>query len=293
MATIKSFSVGDGDMFYIDHGSDNFSMIDCRLTGRRDDEILDELQKLSNRKGITRFISTHPDEDHLLGLKAIDDRLGLNNFYCVENQAAKLDPSDDFLHYKTLRDGKKAYYLSKGCTRKWMNQRDDDRGSAGINVRWPVTSNVDYKKALETAKKGGSPNNLSVILTYSQLDGVTAAWMGDLETDFMQKVQEDVGWVKVNILFAPHHGRKSGRVPTNALKKMAPEIIVVGEAPSEHLHYYADYNTITQNSAGDLLFECDNKFVDVYCSETRYSVTFLKKFSRSKANWNYLGTLEL
>ena len=27
MSIIKSFSVGDGDMFYIDHNSDNFSII--------------------------------------------------------------------------------------------------------------------------------------------------------------------------------------------------------------------------------------------------------------------------
>ena len=29
MSVVKSFSVGDGDMFYIDHNSDNFTTIDC------------------------------------------------------------------------------------------------------------------------------------------------------------------------------------------------------------------------------------------------------------------------
>lgn len=29
MSIVKSFSVGDGDMFYIDHNSDNFTTIDC------------------------------------------------------------------------------------------------------------------------------------------------------------------------------------------------------------------------------------------------------------------------
>ena len=37
MTVIKSFSVGLGDMFYILHGSDNFTIIDCNLTGERDD----------------------------------------------------------------------------------------------------------------------------------------------------------------------------------------------------------------------------------------------------------------
>jgi hypothetical protein len=29
MSIVKSFSVGDGDMFYIKHNSDNFTTIDC------------------------------------------------------------------------------------------------------------------------------------------------------------------------------------------------------------------------------------------------------------------------
>jgi len=32
MSKVKSFSVGDGDMFYIKHGSDNFTTIDCCLS---------------------------------------------------------------------------------------------------------------------------------------------------------------------------------------------------------------------------------------------------------------------
>lgn len=31
MSIIKSFSVGNGDMFYIDHNSENFTIIDCNL----------------------------------------------------------------------------------------------------------------------------------------------------------------------------------------------------------------------------------------------------------------------
>ena len=32
MSVIKSFAVGNGDMFYIIHGSDNFTVIDCDLS---------------------------------------------------------------------------------------------------------------------------------------------------------------------------------------------------------------------------------------------------------------------
>lgn len=39
MSEIKSLSVGNGDMFYVNHNSDNFSMIDCNITDERKSEI--------------------------------------------------------------------------------------------------------------------------------------------------------------------------------------------------------------------------------------------------------------
>ena len=67
MSIIKSFAVGNGDMFYINHNSDNFTMIDCCLTDENADDILDEIKALRGKKQIARFISTHPDDDHLRG----------------------------------------------------------------------------------------------------------------------------------------------------------------------------------------------------------------------------------
>lgn len=60
MSKIKSYSIGDGDMFYIEHDTDNFTVIDCCLDNYTKHSILDELYFLSTNKGITRFISTHP-----------------------------------------------------------------------------------------------------------------------------------------------------------------------------------------------------------------------------------------
>jgi hypothetical protein len=60
MSIIKSYSVGNGDMFYIEHNSDNFTIIDCCLSDGNKDAILAEIADLKGQKGITRFISTHP-----------------------------------------------------------------------------------------------------------------------------------------------------------------------------------------------------------------------------------------
>lgn len=254
MSIVKSLSVGNGDMFYIQHNSDNFTVIDCFLSDENKKTIMDEIISKSTDKNITRFISTHPDEDHIKGLEYFNQRKSIVNFYCVENEATKEDESDDFKKYCELRDSDKAFYIKKGCSRKWMNKSDEERGSSGINIHWPIRTNPYFIEALEIAKDGGSPNNISPIISYSLNNGVKMLWMGDLETEFMENIQDDLNLSKVNILFAPHHGRDSGKVPCDLLEVLDPDIIIIGECPSKHLNYYCGYNTITQNLAGNITF---------------------------------------
>lgn len=298
MSIVKSFAVGDGDMFYIDHNSDNFTIIDVRLcddtTKRR--IVDDEIKPKWDGKGIGRFISTHPDQDHLHGLIYLDDELKIRNFYCIKNKAIKKDETDDFKRYCELRDDtEKAFYIYKGCSRKWMNQSSDERGTSGINILWPDTSNEHFQSALRYAEEGGkSPNNTSAIIKYSIEESATFIWMGDLETEFMEKILDEVDLPKTTILFAPHHGRRSGSVPKEWLERMNPEIVVLGEAPAEYLAYetYEDYNTITQLSAGDITFDCESRKVHIYASKENYSVDFLDDEGKSDYDY-YIGTLNL
>ena len=278
MSIVKSLAVGNGDMFYIRHNSDNFSVIDCSLPGDRKDEILREIAEQRDGKGICRFISTHPDQDHISGLVSYDDRFGIVNFYVVKNKATKSEETADFKRYQSLRDhSTKAFYLQRGCKRLWMNQSDETRDQAGINIRWPNLTNRHFKDALQQVEEGGSPNNISPIIRYSVSTGASALWMGDLETDFMEKIKDVITPETSDILFAPHHGRKSGRVPKEWLNEIDPTLIVVGEAPSSDLNYYNGWNTITQNSAGDIVFECLSGKTHVFVSKSTYSVNFLSK----------------
>ncbi|WP_234035021.1 hypothetical protein [Aurantiacibacter sediminis] len=54
MPIIKSYAVGDGDMFYIKHGSDNFSIIDCDLCDDNQEEIIAEFKAEAKGKGVPR-----------------------------------------------------------------------------------------------------------------------------------------------------------------------------------------------------------------------------------------------
>lgn len=294
MSKIKSLSVGNGDMFYIRHNSDNFTMIDCSLSPNNRERIVKDLRRARSGKHIVRFISTHPDQDHIGGLAYLDDQMNIPTFYCVKNSATKKDETADFKRYRQLRDRpRKTIHMFKGYEGKWLNKSTKLRGQSGIEILWPDASNQRFKDALTRAAQGESPNNISPIIKYSLKQGVTAIWMGDLETDFMEAIQNNIILPSTDLLFAPHHGRKSGRVPKLWLEQMNPKIVIVGEAPSSDLDYYRGYNTITQNTAGDIVFECSPGVVHVYVSSRTYSVRFLENHGLPQRDGHYLGSLKV
>jgi beta-lactamase superfamily II metal-dependent hydrolase len=290
MAIVKSFAVGSGDMFYIKHGSDNFTIIDCDLSEDNSERIIAELKAGSLAKGVTRFICTHPDEDHFGGIERLDDEMPISNFYVVKNQAIKDADTVSFERYRTLRDGEKAYYIYKGCSRRWMNQSSDDRGSSGIHILWPDLKNEHFIEALAACDAGESFNNTSAVVRYSLQGGASFMWLGDLETDFMENIAGDVDLPKTTIVFAAHHGRKSGKIPDSWLEKLDPQIIVIGEAPSRHLHYYTGYKKLTQNLAGDITFDLVEDKVHIYASNENYSRKDLDNENQVKFE-GYVGSI--
>lgn len=292
MSIVKSFSIGNGDMFYIDHNSDNFTIIDCCLPDDRIVAIVRELRARSAPKRISRFISTHPDEDHFRGLTYLHSQLPISNFYCVQNATTKDDETEDFQQYCFLRDSDKAFFISAGCKRKWMNQEDEVRKASGITIHWPKIDSQEFVWALEDCANGESPNNISPIIEYNSSAG-NFVWMGDLETDFLENVENELALPEVSVLFAPHHGRDSGKVPQSLLAQMNPRIVVVGEAPSQHLNYYSGYNTITQNSAGDIIFDSDGEYLHVYVGSETYSVDFLVNRRMPSTHGYYIGSLQV
>ncbi|HBS7955122.1 TPA: MBL fold metallo-hydrolase [Citrobacter koseri] len=291
MAIVKSFSVGNGDMCYIKHHSDNFTIIDCDISEENQERIIQEIKRESERKGITRFICTHPDDDHFGGIEKLDDAIGINNFYVVENKAIKSFETTSFKRYCKLRDDtEKAFYIYKGCTRKWMNLSDESRSSSGISVLWPNTSNPHFQKALKECNEGVSYNNTSAVIRYRINNGASFLWIGDLETDFMESIVDDIELEKTTIVFASHHGRKSGKIPNSWLEKLDPQIIIIGEAPSRHLNYYTGYDTITQNRCGDITMECIDNKVHFYSSNPNYTHDGL--FNEYQSTYlHYIGSL--
>ncbi|HFF9836377.1 MBL fold metallo-hydrolase [Serratia marcescens] len=294
MSLIKSFSVGNGDMFYIRHNTDNFTIIDCHINRDNAESIIADIKKQAADKGISRFISTHPDEDHFGGIELLDAAFKIYNFYVVKNKAIKAEETVSFKKYCELRDGDKAFYISKNCKRKWMNLSDEARKSAGLSILWPKIDNPHFTDALNASERGESYNNISAVVRYKLNDGASVMWLGDLETEFMENIVDDIELQETTVVFASHHGRDSGKIPNSWLDKIKPKVIIIGEAPSRHLHYYTGYKTITQNRAGDVTMECVGRKVHFYVSCENYqNDKFDNEYADNVELGRYIGSVNI
>ena len=207
------------------------------------------------------------------------------------------DNSEDFDKYCELREKENTCDISLGCIRCWLNDECGTRKSSGISFLWPDISNEYYVDELNKIECGkvDSPNNISPVIKYSLKNGVTVLWFGDMESDFLENVKDEINFTEVDVIFAPHHGRKTGKIPKDILDKIQPKLVIIGEAESEYLDYYENYNTITQNSAKNIVFECRSGEVDIFTSEN-FNHEYLQQ-KRSKHVWktgeSYRGTLDL
>ena len=60
--------------------------------------------------------------------------------------------------------------------------------------------------------------------------------------------------------------------------------------PSRHLNYYTGYNTITQNSAGDITMRCINGRIHFYASNMGYECDWMDDEGDMSFE-NYIGTV--
>ena len=278
MSIITSYSVGDGDMFTIRHDGQTYTIIDCCYSDKNHFKrtIQNIMNDLMGRK--IQFISTHPDEDHIKGIGFLFSNLRIADFYVVRNRAVKEDYSENFNNYTKIRDGYTAtrvIAIAKG-----------KKAASGIEFLWPDVDNDYFKAALHKASSGEEFNNISPIIKYSLRNGAKVMWMGDIETDFLEAIMYDIAWEEINVLFAPHHGRKSGKVPKYVMDRLNPDLVVIGESNSEYLDYYQGYDTVTQNRAGDIRLECLEGEVLIYCADKDYD----PKFRNITPIWNKYKT---
>lgn len=241
--------------------------------------------KERNVNEIFRFILTHPDMDHMDGIKDFFDEFNILNFWDTDNKkeiSNKVGTGgyniDDWNFYKGIRDGKvipcKRLTYYSGNNNQFYN---DDY----IEILSPTT------QILNSCNRKDNWNDSSYVILYSPPKQGGKTWKilfaGDSEDNTWEHIlknhEEKVK--DVDILFAPHHGRDSGR-NYDFLKIVRPKVTLFGNASSKHLAYdrYNSNVKITNNQAGYIILDISESNISIYVKNLEFARDF-----RHKRKW--------
>lgn len=306
MPVIHYLNVKQGDCSVIQHASDRVSVIDVCNAKEPEDRAFEKQMREAAAKGVLgnfnqkkypvnpitylqdhgissvfRFILTHPDMDHMDGIKPFFETFGPLNFWDTDNEEEKEfeegSPYDeeDWLFYKKLRDGKpetnpKRLALLSGARGPYYNQAEGGQsGGDGLYVLAPTA------KLVQDANESGDYNDCSYVLLYRSAGGHRTVFGGDSHDATWEHVLEtyEADVKDVDLLIAPHHGRKSDRC-YDFLDVLKPKLTFFGNANCEDLAYgawnYRDLPYVTNNQAGCMLVDA-GKTMDLYVTHKPFA----------------------
>lgn len=323
MAIVHFLNVLEGDCNIIQHDSGRVSVIDVSNADDNDDTPAEKAKKSSaarknmyhmtvpngkkdyNQKDspdnpieylkdklakneVFRFIITHPDMDHLDGIKDFFNSFHVWNIWDTQNNKEITDfngggyNKEDWEFYKMIRAGKignRKTYLTPDS----YNFFDQDC----IQILAPT------QELINDANECGDYNDCSYVLLFTPKRGVDKQWKILFAGDSHDKtwsyiLQAHRNLVTdVDILIAPHHGRDSNR-DYKFLDTLRPKVTLFGNASSRHLAYDSyrgktDYR-ITNNQAGFVIMEVDPNNLNIYVKNQEFANEFRNNPKRQWGN---------
>ena len=310
MATVHFLNVKEGDCSVIQHNSKRVTVID--VCNAKPPESMDSrVEMLAARiltsavqgnfqqkenpvnpvaymsehgiSSIFRYIQTHPDMDHMDGVRVLFDEFHPVNFWDTDNEKELTSSSwtgspyseGDWKFYKNLREtnpqsNPKRLTLLSGNIGQYWNREDDGSGSGdGLYVLAPTQELVDG------ANKSGDFNDGSYVLLY-RTGGNRIVFGGDSHDKtwehILKNFEDDVR--DVDLLIAPHHGRNSGR-SYEFLDVLRPTLTFFGNARSEHLAYgawnYRQLPHVTNNQANCMVVDASETPMKFYVTNEAYA----------------------
>lgn len=309
MSVIYFFNVKNGDCSLIQHNSGRNTVIDvCNGNAEPVEEKFDYVGNHNQKNhpvnpvnemenigidGIFRFILTHPDMDHMDGIQNLFNTFDVQNFWDTDNNK-ETDESgwgeyseDDWNFYQEIRKSKKSPKTLRLLAGESKEYWEEDK----ISILSPTQGLVD------TANEKKEYNNISYVLLFQENkkkilfcgDSEKEAWNG-----IMSSYEDEL--TDIDILIAPHHGRKSGG-NDDYLDTLNPKLTLFGNASSKDLDYSAwnsrDLPHFTNNEGGTFVFSVENSGIDVYCTYENFAKQQNKDsfWNRDYKAW-YIGTIE-
>ncbi len=305
MGIFHFLNVRNGDCSVIQHPSGHVTVVDVYNASSEEERALtaeataaDAVRGNFNQKAypvnpieyleqfdidaVFRFILTHPDMDHMGGIREFFQALSPTNFWDTANTCEKDDfgkggPHDeeDWLFYKNLRDedpntDPKRLVLNAGASGKYFNKGEDGNGGGdGLHVLAPT------KTLIQAGNEADDFNDSSYVILYRSNAGriLLAGDSHDKTWEHILKNHAD-DVRDVDLLLAPHHGRKSDR-SYEFLDVVNPALTFFGNANSEHLAYGA-WNSrglpfITNNQANCIVVDTNGTSMSVYVTNEAFA----------------------
>lgn len=322
MAKIHFLNVDEGDCSIIEHDNGKVTMIDIccgnveertpetvmfradsanRVNGNYNQKSYPtnpvEYLKRNHIKCIFRYIQTHPDMDHMDGLKYLSDTLPIMNFWDTENTKEQdfdengksgrflKEDWDCYLKFRKSSDGPKALFYYDGSVNKYFAEDDN-----GIMKDDYIKILAPTKGLLKAAEEARNWNDSSYVILYC-VQGRKILFCGDADSNTIRHLLEhhkdDVS--DLDVLIAPHHGRDSDK-DFSFLDVMKPKLTLIGNAKCQHLAYEKwnsrNLKHIQNNQGGNILIDIHNGKMHVSCSNKTfadaYNQTYFEKEGASK-----------
>lgn len=310
MPEIHYLNVKNGDCSFIKHYDGKVSVIDVNnaFVATRKSRLLEQQQAKQiyaeqrakgnfnqknnpvnpidyfKERGITdvfRFILTHPDMDHMDGIEDLFSVYPPTNFWDTDNTKDLADFSSgrfnesDWDYYKKLRDGDAGVNrlaLYDGSKGKYFNQ--DENGKGGGNGLYILAPTHDL---IKLANETEDWNDSSYVILYRVSDR-KVLFCGDADNDtwdhLLANHENDIK--DIDLLIAPHHGRKSS-CSYEFLKVLMPKATFFGNADkSTHLAHdmfrKLGLYRITNNQGNSLIADIDSSDIDIYVTHERFAI---------------------
>lgn len=297
MGIIHFLNVNEGDCTLIEHPSGHNTVIDIS-NGELIKTLFESASGNHNQKSypvnpikymkelnistIFRFILTHPDMDHMDGIKALFNTFDVLNFWDTKNTKTMDDNTswgkfdeEDWKFYQKIRESEsspKTLHLYANAQGQYYNL--DENGKSGADGLYILAPTVDL---VTTANETEQYNDCSYVILYRTRNGKKVIFAGDsaeLTWDYiLEHHKKDV--TDIDLLIAPHHGRKSGG-NDDYLDTLNPKLTFFGNAKSEYLDYSSwnnrELDHITNNQANCIIVETNGaNGMDVYVTYEKFA----------------------
>lgn len=301
MGIIHFLNVKNGDCTWIQHPSGHNTVIDVSCASEeepRTETVFSEQRRGNyNQKShpvnpieyikkfsestIFRFILSHPDMDHMDGIEDFFSNLAVSNFWDTANTKQMDNDSDwgpykksDWDFYQKIRqknNDPRTLNLYAGATGQYYNINENgESGADGLYILAPT------KELVKEANSSGDYNDCSYVILYRTFSGKKIIFSGDSAEKtwdyILQNHKEDV--TNIDILFAPHHGRKSGG-NGEYLDTLNPKLTLFGNASSNDLDYSSWSNRnlkcITNNQANCVILDINTNDINIYVTHETFA----------------------